>query len=131
MTGVDYMDRRIIIEIGGIKGEVILGESVAAHAIWDSLPIESACNTWGDEVYFDISISLALDETAREVVEVGDVGYWPPGTALCLFFGPTPASRGDEIRAASAVNIAGKIVGDPGIFKKASPSAKVEVKRAE
>jgi hypothetical protein len=125
------MDRRIIIEAGDIKGEAVLGESGAADAIWDSLPIESTCNTWGDEVYFDISTSLALDETAREVVEVGDVGYWPPGTALCIFFGPTPASRGDEIRAASAVNIVGKIVGDPGIFKKASPGAKVEVKRAE
>ena len=125
------MDRRIIIEAGDIKGEAILGESDAANAIWDSLPIESTCNTWGDEVYFDISTSLALDETAREVVDMGDVGYWPPGTALCIFFGPTPASRGDEIRPASAVNIVGKIVGDPTVFKKASPGAKVAVRRAE
>lgn len=125
------MERRIIIEAGDIKGEAILGESDAATAIWDSLPIESVCNTWGDEVYFDIPVSLALDETAREVVDMGDVGYWPPGTALCIFFGPTPASRGDEIRPASAVNIVGKIVDDPTVFKKASPGAKVEVKRAE
>ena len=125
------MERRIIIEAGDIKGEAILGESQAANAIWDSLPIESTCNTWGDEVYFDISTSLALDETAREVVDMGDVGYWPPGTALCIFFGPTPASRGDEIRPASSVNIVGKIVGDPTVFKKVSPGEKVEVIRAE
>ena len=125
------MDRRIIIEAGDIKDEAILGESVAANAIWDSLPIESTCNTWGEEVYFDISISLALDETAKEVVDMGDVGYWPPGTALCIFFGPTPASRGNEIRPASAVNIVGKMVGDPTVFKKASPGAKVAVRRAE
>ena len=125
------MERRIIIEAGDIKGEAILGESQAANAIWDSLPIESTCNTWGDEVYFDISTSLALDETAREVVDMGDVGYWPPGTALCIFFGPTPATRGDEIRPASAVNIVGKIVGDPTVFKKVSPGEKVEARRAE
>jgi len=59
------------------------------------------------------------------------VGYWPPGTALCIFFGPTPASRGEEIRAASAVNMVGKMVGDPTVFKKASPGARVEVRREE
>jgi len=125
------MDRKILIEAGDIKSEAVLGDSETANAIWDSLPIESACNTWGDEVYFDISTSLVLDDTTREVVDIGDVGYWPPGRALCIFFGPTPASRGNEIHAASAVNSVGKIVGDPGIFKKASPGAKVEVKRAE
>jgi hypothetical protein len=125
------MERRILIEAGEIRREAALVDSKAATVIWDSLPIESTCNTWGDEVYFDISISLALDETAKEVVDMGDVGYWPPGTALCIFFGPTPASRGNEIRPASAVNIVGKMVGDPTVFKKASPGAKVAVRRAE
>jgi hypothetical protein len=125
------MDRRIIIEAGEIRGEAVLAESDAATAIWDSLPIESTCNTWGDEIYFDISTSLALDETAKEVVDMGDVGYWPTGTALCIFFGLTPASRGNEIRAASAVNIVGKIVGDPKIFKQIPSGTKVEVKKVE
>ena len=125
------MDRRIVIEAGDIKGEAVLTDSETANAIWESLPIESTCHTWGDEIYFDIPTSLALDETAREVVDMGDVGYWPPGTALCIFFGPTPASRGDEIRPASAVNIVGKIAGDPTIFKKASPGARIKVIRAE
>jgi hypothetical protein len=124
------MERRIIIEAGDIKGEAILAESDAATAIWDSLPIESTCSTWGDEVYFDISMTLSLDETAKEVVDKGDIGYWPTGRALCIFFGLTPAGRGDEIRPASAVNMVGKIVGDPRVFNKVPSGAKVKVKKA-
>ena len=125
------MERRIIIEAGEIASEAILAESETAKAIWDSLPIESTCNTWGDEVYFSIPVSLPLDETAKETVDIGDLGYWPTGKALCIFFGPTPTSEGDEIRPASAVNIVGKIVGDPKIFKKVSAGKKVHVKRVE
>ena len=125
------MERRIIIEAGQIASEAILAESETAKAIWDSLPIESTCNTWGDEVYFSIPVSLPLDETAKETVDIGDLGYWPTGKALCIFFGPTPTSEGDEIRPASAVNIVGKIVGDSKIFKKISAGKKVQVKRVE
>jgi hypothetical protein len=125
------MERKIIIEAGEITGEALLADSEAAKAIWDSLPIESTCSTWGEEVYFSIPVSLSPDETASEVVDMGDLGYWPPGTALCIFFGPTPASKGDEIRAASAVNIVGKILGDPMIFKKVSAGTKIRVKKAE
>jgi len=107
------MERRIIIEAGKVASEAILAESETAKAIWDSLPIESTCSTWGDEVYFSIPVSLPLDETAKEIVDMGDLGYWPTGKALCIFFGPTPISEGDEICPASAVNIVGKIVGDP------------------
>ena len=109
------MERRIIIEAGGITSEAILAESETAKAIWDSLPIESICNIWGDEVYFSIPVSLSLDETAKEIVDMGDLGYWPTGKALCIFFGPTPISEGGEIRPASAVNIVGKIIGNKDI----------------
>jgi len=71
------MERRIIIEAGGVESQAILADSEAAKAIWDALPIESTCNTWGDEVYFSIPVSLALDETAKEIVDMGDLGYWP------------------------------------------------------
>ncbi len=125
------MELRIIIEAGEITGEAILADSEAAKAIWDALPIESTCNTWGDEVYFSIPVSLPLDETAKEIVDMGDLGYWPTGRALCIFFGLTPMSRGDEIRPASAVNIVGKIIGDPKIFKKISSGTKVSVKETE
>jgi len=125
------MERRIIIEAGGVESQAILADSESAKAIWDSLPIESTCNIWGDEVYFSISMSLPLDETAKEIVDMGDLGYWPTGKALCIFFGPTPISKRDEIRPASAVNIVGKIVGDPKIFKKISSGTKVSVKETE
>jgi len=125
------MERRIIIEAGGITSEAILAESETAKAIWNSLPIESTCNIWGDEVYFSIPVSLSLDETAKEIVDIGDLGYWPTGKALCIFFGPTPISEGGEIRPASAVNIVGKIIGDPKIFKKVPPGTKVQVKKGQ
>jgi hypothetical protein len=125
------MKRKIIIEAGELISEAILAESETAKAIWDSLPIESTCNLWGNEVYFTTPVSMPLDETAKETVDMGDLGYWPTGKALCIFFGPTPMSEGDEIRPASAVNIVGKIVGDPKVFKKVSVGTKVLVKRAE
>jgi len=127
-----FVERRITIEAGGIaRSEAILAESGTAKAIWDCLPIESTCNIWGDEVYFSIPVSLSLDETAREIVEMGDLGYWPTGNALCIFFGPTPMSEGDEIRPASAVNIVGQIIGNPKVFKKVPSGTKVQVKKAE
>jgi hypothetical protein len=125
------MDRRIIIEAGEVLSEALLAESQAAATIWNSLPIESTCNIWGDEVYFSIPLSLSLDDTAKKVVEMGDLGYWPSGKALCIFFGPTPVSKGNEIRPASAVNIVGKIIGNPKIFKEVSSGTRVRVTKAE
>ena len=73
--------------------------------------------TWGDEIYFRIPVEQDLEDTAVEVVAVGDLGYWPTGRAFCIFFGPTPASRGDEIRPASALNLVGKVLGDAKVFR--------------
>jgi hypothetical protein len=124
------MGRKIIIEAGKITSEAVLAETEAASAIWDALPIESTSNTWGEEVYFSTPVTLSLDETAKEVVEMGDLGYWPTGRALCIFFGLTPMSRGDEIRPASAVNIVGKIIGDPKLFNEVRSGEKVRVRKA-
>ncbi len=82
-----------------IRGEetgitVELGEGPTAEALWEALPIESRASLWGEEIYFPISLSSEGEPDAREEVEVGTVAYWPPGDALCLFFGPTPASTG-------------------------------------
>ncbi|MBW1858195.1 MAG: hypothetical protein JRI42_07995 [Deltaproteobacteria bacterium] len=124
------MGRKIIIEAGKITSEAVLAETEAASAIWDALPIESTSNTWGEEVYFSTPVTLSLDETAKEVVDMGDLGYWPTGRALCIFFGLTPMSRGDEIRPASAVNIVGKIIGDPKLFDEVRSGEKVRVRKA-
>ena len=107
------MMRRIRISAGAVSATATLDESRTALAIWAALPIEMPGETWGDEIYFAIPVALP-DEGARAVVDAGDLGYWPPGRAFCIFFGPTPASRGTEIRPASPVNVFGRLEGEAG-----------------
>jgi len=106
-----------------------LNDSRTATAIAVRLPIEAKAETWGDEIYFDIGQALA-GESPREVVELGDLGYWPPGQAFCIFFGPTPMSRGDEIRPASPVNVVGHVVGDARAFTKVRAGSRVRIEAA-
>jgi len=105
--------------IGGIPAQLDPALAPATvEAIVRALPIEARAERWGDEVYFSSAVDTEL-ENAVEVVAAGDLGYWPPGRALCIFFGPTPASRHpQEIRPASAVNPIGRIVGDPRAFAR-------------
>lgn len=102
---------------GEVYAELSDENPETARAIWDALPTEGRANIWGDEIYFSIPVEAGV-ENPREVVDMGDLGYWPPGKAFCIFFGRTPASRGDEIRPASPVNVFGKVSGDPRVFKK-------------
>ena len=120
--------RRIRIKAGSVNAEAVLDESATAQAVWDALPLSVAGQTWGDEIYFSIPVK-AKPESPRETVERGDLAYWPPGTAFCIFFGPTPMSQGDEIRPASAVNVFGRLDCDPGIFKKVRSGTTVRVER--
>lgn len=122
-------ERKITIAAGQVSATAILHQTPTADAIWSSLPIEGRANTWGDEIYFSIPVKAELEKNAQEVVQLGDLGYWPPGTAFCIFFGPTPASHGDEIRPASAVNIVGRVHSDPRVFKQVPDGAKVVIKR--
>jgi hypothetical protein len=115
------MGSRIRIHAGSIEMGAELNDSPTASAIQSALPIEATAQTWGDEIYFSIPVDQKLDDTAAEIVEVGDLGYWPTGKAFCIFFGPTPASRGDEIRPASAVNLVGKVLGNAKEFKSVKP----------
>jgi hypothetical protein len=121
--------RRIRITAGSISADALLDESETARLVWDALPLGVAGETWGDEIYFSIPVK-AKPEKPVETVNVGDLGYWPPGTAFCIFFGPTPLSRGSEIRPASPVNVFGKIVGDATVFKKVRAGTQVRVERA-
>ena len=120
--------RRIKITAGAETVTAVLNESPTAGLVWDALPIEAQASTWGDEIYFRIPVQAGEDD-AREVVDLGDVGYWPPGQALCLFFGPTPMSRGDEIRPASPVNVLGKIEGDATVLRSVRSGSGVTVER--
>ncbi len=105
------MARRITITAGKTQFRAELNDTATALAIMEALPIEARANRWGGEIYFAIPVEAGLETGARDVVEAGELGYWPPGSAFCIFFGRTPASQGDEIRAASPVNIVGRIEG--------------------
>jgi hypothetical protein len=122
------MNRTINIKVGAIELKAALNNSTTAGAVWDALPFESRANLWGDEIYFSVPLSLEL-ENGQETVQSGDLGYWPTGNAFCIFFGPTPASRGNEIRPASAVTVLGKIAGDATVLKQVTAGTKVTVER--
>jgi hypothetical protein len=123
------MARLVDIAAGAVTVTAELNDTETAKAVWEGLPIQGIASTWGEEIYFSTSLSLEL-ESGREVVEEGDLGYWPPGQALCLFFGPTPASRGDEIRAASAVTIFGHVVRDAQVLKSVAGGTPIAVTRS-
>ena len=107
----------IHISAGPVSAIAELLDTPTARSIVAALPITGRASTWGDEVYFAIPVH-ADEEDARAVVEAGDIAYWPPGSALCIFFGPTPASRGSEIRPASPVNVVGRVRGDATVFRQ-------------
>jgi len=123
------MEEKIRIKAGNVEAEAVLNDSPTAKKIYEALPIEARGNTWGDEIYFAIPVKSSLEEDAKELVEVGDLGYWPTGSAFCIFFGPTPASRGNEVRPASAVNVIGRVSGDARVFKKVGDGVKVKIEK--
>ena len=108
--------RQIRIRAGAVEVIAELNDTRTADAIWEALPLSASANTWGDEIYFRIPVEIEL-EAGQEVVNFGDLGYWPPGSAFCIFFGQTPVSKKDEIRAASAVDIFGKVLDDARAFR--------------
>ncbi len=124
------MGKKIRILISDLRVEAELNESRTSQMIWEALPLEAKINLWGEEIYFSIPVETGLEVGSREVVSAGDLGYWPTGHALCIFFGPTPASRGDEIRAASAVNVIGKVLSDPKAFLKVKDGVKIRFEEA-
>ncbi|MEW5947611.1 MAG: cyclophilin-like fold protein [bacterium] len=123
------MARTIRIVSGELSVEAELNDTAAARLVWEALPVDSTAETWGDEVYFTIPVKAGL-ESPVSVVRAGDIGYWPPGMAFCVFFGPTPASRGDEIRPASPVTIIGKVSGDTRAFKKVKDGDAIRLEKS-
>ena len=124
------MGKKIRILISDLRVEAELNESRTSQMIWEAMPLEAKINLWGEEIYFSIPVKTGLEVGSREVVSAGELGYWPTGHALCIFFGPTPASRGDEIRAASAVNVIGKVLSDPKAFLKVKDGVKIRLEEA-
>jgi hypothetical protein len=124
------MGQKIRIRAGAVKAEAELNDTRTGQAIWEALPITGHVNLWGDEIYFSIPLSLKL-EAGQEVVSIGDLGYWPDGNAFCIFYGPTPVSRGDEIRPASPVTVFGKVIGDATVFKNMAAGTEIVIRNWE
>jgi len=122
---------KIKISVGNVSLEAEMLDTPTASKILDALPIESSAKVWGDEIYFDIPLSLEQEPDARADVEVGDLAYWPAGPAFCIFFGPTPVSTGDQPRAYSPVNVFGRVSGDSGQFRTVSDGAMIKITRVE
>jgi hypothetical protein len=123
--------KTISITAGEVSVRAELNDGPTAARIWEGLPIEAKASTWGDEIYFGIPVRAGEEPGAKEDVEVGDLGYWPPGHAFCIFFGPTPASTGAKPRAASPVNLVGRAVGDAKELRKVRDGERVRLERAE
>jgi hypothetical protein len=111
------MSTAVRIHIGDLVLDGSIEDTGTAAALLASLPLEFEMSRWGDEYYGDIGLGASGDEPMIELVEVGDLAYWPPGDALCVFFGPTPASEGDQPRAASPVSVIGRIEVDPAALR--------------
>lgn len=120
---------RVKITSGNIHAIAELKNTLTSKAIYDALPMEGAANRWGNEIYFPIPVNIEAEHDAKEVVEQGDVAYWPEGSCFCIFWGKTPASKGNEIRAASKVNVFGRIK-DAKIFNKVKNSDLIVLEKA-
>lgn len=117
----------IEITIGPVTLRAELNEGETAQAIVAALPLTAQATRWGDEFYFGIPVQRAEAADARAEVAVGTLAYWPPGNAFCLFFGPTPVSRGKEPRAYSPVNVVGHVVEDVAVLKTIQSGAPVRI----
>lgn len=120
----------IVIRCGAIALPAQLNDSPSAHDVASALPFESEAGRFGDELFLEIPVVLRLADDARQTVTRGDIGYWPPGRAFCVFWGPTPASVGSEIRAASPVNIIGHVTGDPDVLSVIRDGELIRVEKA-
>ena len=128
------MVRKIIIKTsaaGEVSAELYEDKNrKTGDAIWNALPMEARANRWGEEIYFSTGVKIG-EENSQEVVQVGEIGYWPPGKAFCIFFGRTPASTDDKPRAASPVNVFGKVIGDLSGLKKVRDGDQITINKAK
>ena len=126
------MSTPIEIRIGNLSVAGELNDSDCAGKIADALPIETTTRTWGEEIYFDIGIDCELGDDARDEMTIGELGYWPTGSAFCIFFGRTPVSGPDGMpKAASAVNPIGHVCGDTNVFHAIRSGQDVTLQRRQ
>ena len=125
------MPTPVIIKIGDLELKAEFNDSPSSEKLKALLPLEFSMTRWGDEFYGDCGIKAELSQDARDVMEVGELAVWPTGKALCIFFGPTPASKGDEPRAVSPVNPVGKLMSGTEGLKKLSSTIHIRIEKAK
>ncbi|HEY3175366.1 MAG TPA: cyclophilin-like fold protein [Candidatus Polarisedimenticolia bacterium] len=130
MTGSEEAGIDIRIRCGTLSLAARLDLSETGRKVAAGLPFESEAGRWGGEIYFEIPVVARLSPDARDVMQAGEIAYWPPGKALCIFWGKTPSSLGDEIRAASPVNVIGRMVGDPTLLERVQEGDPILVEKA-
>ncbi|UCB45636.1 MAG: hypothetical protein JSV25_15750 [Spirochaetota bacterium] len=120
---------KIKIKTGGKELTAVLNESATAKHFYEQLPLKISMQRWGDEYYGDCGLNVDTEAGARAEMEVGELAIWPNGSALCIFFGPTPVSTSDKPKAISPVNPIGNIEGDVGFLKALGGSISIEVEK--
>lgn len=123
------MPHFIQITIADLTFEAELNDTNAAQAVYRALPLAASVNRWGDEIYFMTSIEAEPDDEMRDILEPGELAYWPPGKAFCIFWGSTPASVNDEPRAASDVVPIGQVTGDLSRLTEAQDGQPIRIER--
>lgn len=126
------MSRKINIITEKYKFKAELNNTKTSQKLLEILPIKSSVNRWGNEIYFSIPLKAGLEDD-KEILNIGDIAFWPPGSAFCIFFGKTPASDNDKPRAASPVTVLGKIIDKKNLkdLKKIGSGEKIEIRLAE
>jgi hypothetical protein len=122
------MNKAIRIRIGDRAFEARLNDTKVAGMIWEALPLSAAFRYWGDEIYFLIPVRKKALEFPKEVVEAGDLGYWPDGPCFCIFYGLTPISSPGKIKPASPVEVIGRVEDFQG-FKELKGTGKIILER--
>jgi uncharacterized protein len=121
------MTTRIRVTVGTVSLEGEFVDTPCGKALSALFPLKNAFNVWGDEFYFSVPLDYPLDDTATRRVSIGDIGYWPPGPAMAIFFGPTPMSDGDEPVPASEVNLVGRLFGDVTVLRSEKKAGTISI----
>ncbi|MCA9562865.1 MAG: hypothetical protein KC561_05210 [Myxococcales bacterium] len=102
--------RAIILRFeGGPEFKGWLNDCASADVLWSALPISGEVSRWGSEIYIETDVETALEASAKQIVDKGDICIWSEARVLAIPFGPTPISLGDECRLVAPVNVVGKI----------------------
>jgi hypothetical protein len=121
--------RKLKMTIGPVELEAELFDTPTADAIYAKLPFNSVASTWGDEVYFATPVHVRKEADAKDVVEAGELAFWVEGDSIAIGFGPTPISRGKEIRLAARTNIWGKALGPVAQLRKVKDGDLIRVEK--